>query len=54
MFTISYSCAVLVPIIGGLAWDASEIAMAAFAPVGVCALVIAALPFGIDFQRRSG
>ena len=52
MFTISYSCAVLVPIIGGLAWDASEIAMAAFAPVGVCALVITALPFGIDFHRR--
>jgi CP family cyanate transporter-like MFS transporter len=52
MFTISYSCAVLVPIIGGLAWDASEIAMTAFAPVGVCALVITALPFGIDFHRR--
>jgi CP family cyanate transporter-like MFS transporter len=52
MFTISYSCAVLVPIIGGLAWDASKIAMAAFAPVGVCALVITALPFGIDFHRR--
>jgi CP family cyanate transporter-like MFS transporter len=52
MFTISYSCAVLVPIIGGLAWDASEIAKAAFAPIGVCALVLTALPFCIDFHRR--
>jgi MFS transporter, CP family, cyanate transporter len=52
MFTISYTCAVLVPIIGGLAWDASEIAMAAFAPIGVCALILTALPVCIDFHRR--
>jgi CP family cyanate transporter-like MFS transporter len=52
MFTISYSCAVVVPIIGGLAWDASGIAWVAFVPIGVCALVIGALPFAIDFRRR--
>jgi CP family cyanate transporter-like MFS transporter len=52
MFTISYSCAVLVPILGGIAWDASAIAMAAFAPIGLCALGITALPFCIDFRRR--
>lgn len=52
MFTISYSCAVLIPIIGGLAWDASGIAMVAFAPIALCALVICVLPFGIDFRRR--
>ncbi len=52
MFTISYSCAVAVPIIGGLAWDASGVAMVAFAPIGLCALVITALPFAIDFRRR--
>jgi CP family cyanate transporter-like MFS transporter len=52
MFTISYSCAVAVPIIGGLAWDASGIAPVAFVPIGLCALVIAALPFAIDFRRR--
>jgi MFS transporter, CP family, cyanate transporter len=52
MFTISYSCAVAVPIIGGLAWDASGIAQVAFAPIGLCALVIGTLPFGIDFRRR--
>jgi CP family cyanate transporter-like MFS transporter len=53
MFTISYSCAVAIPIIGGLAWDASGIALVAFVPIGLCALVISALPFCIDFHRRS-
>jgi CP family cyanate transporter-like MFS transporter len=52
MFTISYSCAVAVPIIGGLAWDASGIAPVAFVPIGLCALVIGTLPFAIDFRRR--
>jgi CP family cyanate transporter-like MFS transporter len=53
MFTISYSCAVAIPIIGGLAWDASGIAQVSFVPIGLCALVIGALPFGIDFRRRA-
>jgi MFS transporter, CP family, cyanate transporter len=52
MFTISYSCAVAVPIIGGLAWDASGIAQVSFVPIGLCALVIGTLPFGIDFRRH--
>jgi CP family cyanate transporter-like MFS transporter len=52
MFTISYSCAVAIPIVGGLAWDASGIAMVSFVPIGVCAVVISILPFGIDFRRR--
>jgi CP family cyanate transporter-like MFS transporter len=52
MFTISYSCAVAIPIVGGFAWDASGIAMVSFVPIGVCAVVISILPFGIDFRRR--
>jgi len=52
MFTVSYSCAVVVPIIGGLAWDASGIAPVAFVPIGLCALVLGVLPFWIDFRRR--
>jgi MFS transporter, CP family, cyanate transporter len=52
MFTISYSCAVTIPIIGGLAWDASGIAVVAFLPIGLCALVLCVLPFAIDFRRR--
>ena len=52
MFTISYSCAVAIPIIGGLAWDASGIALVSFVPIGLCALVLSALPLRIDFRRR--
>jgi MFS transporter, CP family, cyanate transporter len=52
MFTISYSVAVAIPIIGGLAWDASGIALVAFLPIGLCALVLCVLPFAIDFRRR--
>jgi MFS transporter, CP family, cyanate transporter len=52
MFTISYSCAVAIPIVGGLAWDASGIAWVSFVPIGVCALVIGVLPFAIDFRRH--
>jgi CP family cyanate transporter-like MFS transporter len=52
MFTVSYSCAVAIPIIGGLAWDASGIALVSFVPIGLCALVISTLPFCIDFRRR--
>jgi CP family cyanate transporter-like MFS transporter len=52
MFTVSYSCAVAVPIIGGLAWDASANALVAFVPIGLCALAVSVLPFAIDFRRR--
>jgi CP family cyanate transporter-like MFS transporter len=53
MFTVSYSCAVAIPIIGGLAWDASGIAPVAFVPIGLCAVVISVMPFAIDFRRRA-
>jgi len=43
MFTISYSCAVIAPIISGLAWDASGIAAAAFAPIGLFACLMIGL-----------
>jgi CP family cyanate transporter-like MFS transporter len=52
MFTISYSCAVAIPIIGGLVWDASGIAAVSFVPIGLSALVVSTLPFVIDFRRR--
>ena len=52
MFTISYTCAVVLPIIGGLAWDASGVAPVVFVPIGICSLVISLLPFAIDFRRR--
>jgi CP family cyanate transporter-like MFS transporter len=43
MFTISYSCAVIVPIISGLAWDASGWPLAAFIPIGMCNFLLIGL-----------
>ena len=39
MFTISYSCAVIVPIISGVLWDLTGWTLAPFIPIGVCTLV---------------
>jgi MFS transporter, CP family, cyanate transporter len=43
MFTISYSCAVIVPIISGLLWDLSGSAVSAFVPIIACSLVLMVL-----------
>jgi len=40
MFTISYSCAVITPVLSGLAWDLTGIAQSAFVPLGLCAVVL--------------
>ncbi len=40
MFTISYSCAVIVPVLSGIAWDLSGIPAAAFVPIGLCAFLL--------------
>lgn len=51
MFTISYACAVVVPIAGGMVWDASGIGAAAFAPGAAIALAMAILAAGLDLRR---
>jgi len=43
MFTISYSTAVLVPAASGLLWDLTGVPGAAFAPIALCAVLIAVL-----------
>jgi CP family cyanate transporter-like MFS transporter len=43
MFTISYSCAVIVPVLSGLCWDLSGIPGMAFAPIAVCGAILIAL-----------
>jgi len=40
MFTISYSCAVVIPILCGVIWDLTQLAAAAFLPIGLCAVAI--------------
>jgi CP family cyanate transporter-like MFS transporter len=52
MFTISYSCAVIVPVISGLAWDMSGIAALAFLPIALCGVVLALLAPAINHVRR--
>jgi CP family cyanate transporter-like MFS transporter len=47
MFTISYSCAVVVPIISGLIWDTSGIPAAAFVPIALCNILLIALAPGV-------
>jgi MFS transporter, CP family, cyanate transporter len=52
MFTISYSTAVIVPTVSGLAWDLTGTPAAAFAPLAVCAVMLAALAPTLPIGRR--
>jgi CP family cyanate transporter-like MFS transporter len=51
MFTISYSCAVIVPVVSGIAWDLTGIPAAALAPIGLSALLLVALAPTIDLSQ---
>ena len=53
IFTISYSCAVIVPVLSGIAWDLTAIPTVAFVPVGTAALLMAVLApaLGIGVHR---
>lgn len=48
MFTISYSCAVIVPIISGMVWDLSGVASLAFVPIGLCGILLVILAPAIN------
>ena len=50
MFTISYSLAVITPVLSGLAWDLTGAAWSAFVPLGGCAIVLIALAPTIRFE----
>ncbi|MGB6351259.1 MAG: MFS transporter [Pseudolabrys sp.] len=54
MFTISYSCAVIVPVISGLAWDLSGIAGLAFLPITLCGILLVVLAPAINHVPRAG
>jgi CP family cyanate transporter-like MFS transporter len=53
MFTISYSCAVLVPIISGMLWDLSGWTASPFIPVIVCMLALIGLAPTIVLRDKS-
>jgi len=54
MFTISYSCAVIVPVISGLFWDLSGIASLAFAPIAICGIILVILAPAINHVKPAG
>ncbi len=54
MFTISYSCAMLLSVFVGWLWDVTHLPIAAFTPVALCGLVIVALSSTVkQADRRS-
>jgi len=53
MFTISYSCAVIVPVISGMVWDLSGIASLAFAPIAICGIILVVLAPAINHVRST-
>jgi len=52
MFTISYSCAMLLSIVGGWLWDFTGRPVASFAPVALGAIVIVALASTVKHARQ--
>jgi CP family cyanate transporter-like MFS transporter len=52
MFTISYSCAVVVPIISGVLWDLSGWTLAPFIPIGICTLTLIGLAPTIALREK--
>jgi MFS transporter, CP family, cyanate transporter len=53
MFTISYSCAVIVPIISGALWDATGWTLAPFVPILICAIVMVGLAPTVVLREKS-
>jgi CP family cyanate transporter-like MFS transporter len=51
MFTISYSLAVITPVLSGLAWDLTGAAWSAFVPIGAGAFVLIVVAPTIRFTR---
>jgi len=54
IFSISYTCAFLGPLIGGAVWDATGAPVTAFLPVVVGAAIMAWLAATVDLTRGTG
>jgi CP family cyanate transporter-like MFS transporter len=52
MFTISYSCAMVLSIVGGWLWDLTAVPVASFAPVALCTVVIVVLASTVKNARQ--
>ena len=54
IFTISYSCAVVVPIVAGVLWDLTGWTVSPFIPIIICMLVLIGLAPTIVLRDKSG
>ena len=52
MLTVAYACAVIIPILSGLAWDVTGRGALAFLPIGACAVLVLILAPTIRFEPR--
>ncbi|HEY0568565.1 MAG TPA: MFS transporter [Xanthobacteraceae bacterium] len=52
MFTLSYGCAVVVPVVSGVLWDVSGVPALAFVPIGLCAVLLIAWTPTFKFVPR--
>lgn len=48
MFAIGYLCALVTPVLGGLAWDLTDVPWTAFVPAGTFGIVIIAMSVGMN------
>ena len=49
VLTVSYSLAMIVAVVSGLAWDVTHMPVMAFVPMGLCALILFVLPQTLPF-----
>lgn len=52
IFTVTYTCSFLAPVLGGVAWDATHQPLLAFLPAGLGSIAILGLPFLLQLPRR--
>jgi CP family cyanate transporter-like MFS transporter len=52
MFTISYTCGIIVPILSGALWDLTGLPWSAFMPLGFCAVALTVLGFFLSVNGR--
>jgi|SRR5215470_16911015 len=52
MFTISYSCAVVIPVVCGALWDLTGRPWAAFVPLGICAVALTVLGLALSLHPK--
>jgi hypothetical protein len=50
MFTLSYTCAVILPVGSGALWDMTGVPGSAFVPIAFCAIVLIVLSPTIKFH----